>query len=74
MKTVYNSVFDVDPIVGMYLEIKEGLLGPTTKCIWAEQFYRFKFGDRFFYSFQKGPYPFTPGIQILCLCSVLFVR
>lgn len=56
----YKSVYDVDLLVAAALEgivsnknsIESdlGFFGPTLRCIVAEQFYRFKAGDSFFYS------------------------
>lgn len=60
--STYESVFDVDLFVGMLLENVDGAYsGPVALAILEEQFYRYKFGDRFFYSFKDGPNPFTEG-------------
>lgn len=63
MKELYDSVNDVDLIVGLLLEkISDGaIVGPTARCLIAEGFYRFKVGDRFFYDVQGQPGSFTPG-------------
>lgn len=59
---IYTDVEDVDLVVGTLLERKSfGILGAIGACILGEQFYRLKFGNRFFYTFQDSPYPFTPG-------------
>lgn len=62
LKTVYNSVLDIDLLVGLLLETKNGVYaGPVAQFIIEEQFYRLKHGDRFFYSFANSGYPFTSG-------------
>lgn len=54
---------DVDLIVGLLLEkTSDGaVVGPTTRCLIADGFYRYKAGDRFFYDVQGQPGSFTPG-------------
>lgn len=65
----YESVFDVDLFVGLLLENVDGAYsGPVTLAIHEEQFYRLKFGDRFFYSFKDGPNPLTEGWYNSMLC------
>lgn len=46
-----NGVQDIDAFVGFLLEkhLPNTIVGPTLACIFAEQFRRLKFGDRFFY-------------------------
>lgn len=62
MQSVYNSVLDIDLFVGLLLETKNGVYaGPVATYIIAEQFYRFKYGNRFFYSFANSANPFTAG-------------
>lgn len=57
---MYASPRDVDQIVGLMLETKSNvLMGPVSRCIVAEQLYRSKNGNRFFYSLPNGAYPFT---------------
>lgn len=53
LQRIYESVFDVDLFTGTLLEKKEETVfyGRVGRCVIAEQFQRFKFGDRFFYSF-----------------------
>lgn len=59
---IYTDVEDVDLVVGVLFERKLfGRLGAISACLLGEQFYRLKFGNRFFYTFQESPYPFTPG-------------
>lgn len=60
LKRVYENVCDIELMVGMLLEKRdETVFGKTSSCIVAEQFYRYKYGDRFFYSNPGSPYPFT---------------
>lgn len=50
-------------MVGLLLE-KHGdgaIVGPTTRCLIADNFYRYKAGDRFFYDVQGQPGSFTKG-------------
>ncbi|XP_025410649.1 peroxidase-like [Sipha flava] len=62
LKELYHSVDDIDLIVGLLLEkISDGaIVGPTTQCLIADGFYRYKAGDRFFYDVQGQPGSFTP--------------
>ncbi|XP_022169138.1 peroxidase-like [Myzus persicae] len=61
LKELYNSVNDVDLMVGLLLEKHSdgAIVGPTARCIIADGFYRFKAGDRFFYDVQGQPNSFT---------------
>lgn len=64
LKTVYQSVDDIDLYIGMYMEepgFNGAFVGPTFLCLIGDQFARLKKGDRFFYdlgnqtgSFQKA--------------------
>jgi len=48
---VYKDIEDIDLFVGGIIEKphKDGLVGPTFKCIIGDQFTRLRRGDRFFY-------------------------
>lgn len=60
LQQVYACSMDVDLLVGLLLEEKRGeLAGPVGRYIVEEQFYRFKYGNRFFYSLVDGPRPFA---------------
>ncbi|XP_022169129.1 chorion peroxidase-like isoform X2 [Myzus persicae] len=61
LKQLYNSVNDIDLIVGLLLEKRSdgAIVGPTTQCLIADGFYRYKAGDRFFYDVQGKPGSFT---------------
>ncbi|XP_025194656.1 peroxidase-like isoform X2 [Melanaphis sacchari] len=61
LKKHYYSVNDIDLIVGLLLEKPSdgAIVGPTTQCLFAENFYRFKAGDRFFYDVKGQPGSFT---------------
>lgn len=59
---IYADIEDVDLLVGTLLEYKSfGRHGVIGSCILSEQFYRLKTGNRFFYTFEDSPYPFTRG-------------
>lgn len=52
-------------MVGCLLEDKNhGETGLVGSYIMEEQFYRLKYGHRFFYSFPNGENPFTEGIYM----------
>lgn len=72
---------DIDLIVGLLLEkISDGaIVGPTTQCLIADNFYRYKAGDRFFYDVLGQPGSFTPSkfnlqkiktFYCLCKCQI----
>lgn len=58
---MYETVFDIDFVVGISLEYTKDYLGPTSKCIIGTFFDRSKRGDRYFYTNKKSPNPFTEG-------------
>lgn len=64
LKKLYATVNDIDLHVGALLETPEegSMVGPTTRCILSDSFFRYKYGDRFFYDVQGQPGSFTPGI------------
>lgn len=67
LQAIYKSPRDVDLIVGVLGERRQTpytILGKIGSCIIAEQFRRFKFGDRFFYQWADGPNPFTQRRKI----------
>ncbi|XP_073953051.1 salivary peroxidase/catechol oxidase-like, partial [Choristoneura fumiferana] len=57
----YECVDDIDLFVGGSLEsdVPGSILGHTFQCIVAEQFYRTRVGDRFFYDNIEQPHSFT---------------
>lgn len=60
LRKIYKNFKDIELMVGVLLEKRYGNeMGKIGGCIVAEQFYRHKYGDRFFYSHPNGPYPFT---------------
>ncbi|XP_046401543.1 peroxidase-like [Ischnura elegans] len=65
LKKLYRSPNDVDLYVGGTLEEhcvdgdESALVGPTLGCIIAEQFFRWRRGDRYFFDRPDGPAPFT---------------
>ncbi|XP_068624783.1 peroxidase-like [Battus philenor] len=62
LSKIYESVDDIDLFVGGIMEksVKGSILGPTFQCIVAEQFYRTRIGDRFFYDNGEMSHSFTP--------------
>ncbi|KAG6441696.1 hypothetical protein O3G_MSEX002010 [Manduca sexta] len=59
---LYECVDDIDLAVGgaMERDVQGSILGHTFHCIVAEQFYRTRIGDRFFYDNGEMPHSFTP--------------
>ncbi|CAH3927903.1 unnamed protein product [Pieris brassicae] len=62
LSQIYECVDDVDLFVGgaMERDVRGSILGQTFQCIIAEQFYRTRIGDRFFYDNGEMPHSFTP--------------
>jgi len=75
LKTLYATVNDVDLHVGTLLELPEegSMVGPITRCILSDSFFRYKYGDRFFYDVQGQPGSFTQGgiyyLLLFVICS-----
>jgi len=64
LQKIYKSPRDIDLLVGVLGERRQTaytILGNVGSCIIAEQFRRFKYGDRHFYQFPDIPNPFTAG-------------
>ncbi|XP_065352349.1 uncharacterized protein LOC135947188 [Cloeon dipterum] len=64
MKTMYNTVDDIDPYTGLLSETPvttSGILGPTATCVISDQFVRLKKGDRFWYETPSAPQAFSPA-------------
>ena len=57
LKAAYNDVDDIDLFAGGILEKahRDGLVGPTFKCIIGDQFVRLRRGDRFYYEHGHDP-------------------
>ena len=65
LKSVYQSVEDIDLFIGMAAEepdaVNGALVGNTYRCLIADQFARLKKGDRYFYDLDGQAGSFTPG-------------
>ncbi|XP_050059188.1 peroxidase-like isoform X3 [Aphis gossypii] len=61
LQLFYDSVFDIDFIVGALLEknVEGGMVGETARCIIADSFFRSRNGDRFFFDVPDQPGSFT---------------
>lgn len=61
LSKIYSSPQDVDLIVGGILEDldTDSLLGPTFSCLISDQLTRTKNGDRYFYTNEDQPKPFS---------------
>ena len=62
LQSVYRDVRDVDLQIGLMAEswVSDGLIGPTTACLWGIQFARTKYGDRYFAEHGGQVGSFTP--------------
>ncbi|KAG7309805.1 hypothetical protein JYU34_004307 [Plutella xylostella] len=62
LQQLYECVDDIDLFVGgsMERDVDGSILGHTFQCIVAEQFYRTRVGDRFFYDNGEMAHSFTP--------------
>lgn len=76
LKNVYTSVDDIDLWVGGLLEEKApgSLVGYTFRDIIADQFYRLKKGDRYFFDNHPSINPgfFTSGKKLRILTIYMF--
>lgn len=61
LRKLYASVHDIDLFVGCILEYyyPGAMIGPTGLKIIGEQFYRLKYGDRFWYEHKNLTHSFT---------------
>ena len=80
LRSVYNSVDDIDLYAGMIMETPEyqgSYVGRTFLCLIGDTFARIKKGDRFFYDLggQVGSFTESQGFfQTFTLCLRSFVR
>ena len=67
---VYGHPGNVDVWVGGLMEdpVRGGRVGPTVRCLLAEQFRRLRDGDRFWY---ENPSTFSPAQLAQVLSNVL---
>lgn len=63
LASLYEHVDDVDYYAAGILEKQKpgSIFGHTFQCIIGEMFFRWKFGDRFYYEFGKQPGSFSLG-------------
>ena len=61
LSRMYANVRDVDLYIGALYEyhLKGSIVGPTASCIWAIQFYRLKYGDRYYFEHGSQTGTFT---------------
>lgn len=81
LRQTYKSVYDIDLIVGGALENistaeneteeDSGFFGPTFQCLIAEQFYRLKTGDSFFFSHTQQ---FSEGWKVLFYTIMILIN
>lgn len=60
---IYKDVDEIELYVGGILEnaVDDAIVGPTFQCLIGEAFYRYKYGDRFFYEHKNVMGQFTKG-------------
>lgn len=64
LQQLYKNVRDIEIMIGVLFEKrKENYMGKISGCITAEQFYRYKYGDRFFYTHRNSPHKFSTSIH-----------
>lgn len=63
LEEIYGEVDDIELYIGGILEtpVNDALVGPTFQCLIAEGFYRYKYGDRFFYEHKNVMGQFNKG-------------
>ena len=61
LQRIYDDPTDIDLFAGGLAEnpFMGGVVGATFNCLITEQFQRLKFGDRFFFTSNENPHPFT---------------
>ncbi len=62
LQAIYSDVNDIDIFVGGLAEnstLLGGIVGPTFACLIAENFYKLKYGDRYFYELGGQAHSFT---------------
>ena len=65
LRKIYQDVRDIDLLVGILLEThSKNRIGKIGACIIANQYYRLRYGDRFFYSNSNNPNKFTAGMNL----------
>ena len=77
MKSVYESVYDIDLFIGGVTEypMPDAALGPTFANIFAYQFSNLRRTDRFFYNFNiNQPTGFSSGNSSLILSDSFLAK
>lgn len=65
LRKIYQDIRDIDLLVGTLLEThSKNRIGKIGACIIANQYYRLRYGDRFFYSNPNNPNKFTAGMNL----------
>lgn len=61
LQSMYKAPVDIDLYIGILFEypLKGALIGPTAACIWGIQFYRLKYGDRYYFEHKDQAGSFT---------------
>lgn len=75
LQHLYQNVNDIESMVGILLEKRHGnFIGKIGGCLVAEQFHRFKYGDRYFYSHRDNPHRFSAGFLFRFLLNQFFLH
>lgn len=71
LESIYGDVRNVDTLTALFFESRcNNFIGKIGSRILVEQFYCYKFGDRFYYSHPNNPYPFTSGLTWFNLATI----
>lgn len=74
LRSIYENVKDIDLMTALLLEKRcKNWIGKIGACIMAEQFHRYKYGDRFFYSHPNNPHKFTSGLALHLICDIQLI-
>jgi peroxidase len=75
LSKVYQTPRDIDLYTGMLIEepVEGSMVGPTANCIWGREFYRKKFGDRYYFEHGSQAGSFTKR-QLMTLKKVTLAK